>query len=452
MPRRFHSDNASTTESARQATSPALIRDDSQVDHAAPRWTTSGAPEGGATFESTDDPLARTVRTTYTGQEFDEELGLTDMQGRIFDQAVGRFMQPDPVAQAPYNTQGLNRYSYALNSPLNLVDPSGFDYVDPQTGIQNLDEVVITGTAPSTGTEHGHGQTNPAASDSRGSQGMENHGSPNGSASPTGNSANGRASDPTGGDNRGRPNGDESRGRPDASPVGSSPATGQGSIQSAQAQNGAGPSGDFSPGKAQALSGMDRFNHWLLYSDNWFTNIVQSDQKLANLQNYALGISTIALATIPGGMLLDEGTALAQAGKAEGVIQSLFGGAAVGAGTAGIGELGSEAINSHLDAGPSQAKATRAMAFGAVGGAVGGLIGWAGASSEALLGKATGVDAMVDKGFNAGISGALGVWGAAISHGNISVGAAGGVWSGLTNPNGGPENAVGIGIGIAGSF
>ena len=44
------------------------------------------------------------------------------------DETLGRFLSPDPVVQAPENTQNYNRYSYALNNPLNYTDPSGMSY------------------------------------------------------------------------------------------------------------------------------------------------------------------------------------------------------------------------------------------------------------------------------------------------------------------------------------
>jgi hypothetical protein len=43
---------------------------------------------------------------------------------------LGRFLSPDPLVQAPYHAQSLNRYSYVWNNPLSLVDPSGFWTVD----------------------------------------------------------------------------------------------------------------------------------------------------------------------------------------------------------------------------------------------------------------------------------------------------------------------------------
>jgi hypothetical protein len=48
------------------------------------------------------------------------------MNGRVYDPEIGRFMSVDPVFQFPENTQSLNPYSYVLNNPLSLTDPSGF--------------------------------------------------------------------------------------------------------------------------------------------------------------------------------------------------------------------------------------------------------------------------------------------------------------------------------------
>jgi RHS repeat-associated protein len=61
----------------------------------------------------------------FTGHEDDPEAGLTNMGGRIYDQAVGQFLQADPIIAEPAS-QGLNRYAYVNNSPMNFVDPSGF--------------------------------------------------------------------------------------------------------------------------------------------------------------------------------------------------------------------------------------------------------------------------------------------------------------------------------------
>jgi RHS repeat-associated protein len=61
----------------------------------------------------------------FTGQE-DDELGLVNMKGRIYDPTVGRFMTTDPLVSTPGFTQSWNPYSYVWNSPLRFTDPSGF--------------------------------------------------------------------------------------------------------------------------------------------------------------------------------------------------------------------------------------------------------------------------------------------------------------------------------------
>lgn len=66
------------------------------------------------------------VRAGFTGHEHDDELRLVNMQGRMYDPEVGRFLSPDPFVQAPLFGQSFNRYSYAFNNPLRFTDPSGF--------------------------------------------------------------------------------------------------------------------------------------------------------------------------------------------------------------------------------------------------------------------------------------------------------------------------------------
>ncbi len=62
----------------------------------------------------------------FTGHEQLAEVGLIHMNGRIYDGALGRFVQADPIIQDPMRVQSLNRYSYVWNNPLNATDPSGF--------------------------------------------------------------------------------------------------------------------------------------------------------------------------------------------------------------------------------------------------------------------------------------------------------------------------------------
>ncbi|MBR5706917.1 MAG: VCBS repeat-containing protein [Bacteroidaceae bacterium] len=54
-----------------------------------------------------------------------DAFGLINMNGRMYDPNLGRFLSPDNYIQSPYNPQNYNRYSYCLNNPLKYSDPSG---------------------------------------------------------------------------------------------------------------------------------------------------------------------------------------------------------------------------------------------------------------------------------------------------------------------------------------
>jgi hypothetical protein len=70
--------------------------------------------------------------------------------------AMGRWMSPDPYdgSYDAGNPQSLNRYSYALNNPLSLIDPSGLDCVyfnKAGDGIEEIDTVSDSGECGSSG-------------------------------------------------------------------------------------------------------------------------------------------------------------------------------------------------------------------------------------------------------------------------------------------------------------
>jgi RHS repeat-associated protein len=65
------------------------------------------------------------TRQGYTGHEQLDGVGLIHMKGRLYDPKLGRFIQADPFVESD-TAQGLNRYSYVLNNPLSLTDPSGY--------------------------------------------------------------------------------------------------------------------------------------------------------------------------------------------------------------------------------------------------------------------------------------------------------------------------------------
>ena len=61
----------------------------------------------------------------YTGHEHLREYGLINMNARLYDPEIGRFISPDPYVQHPDCSQNFNRYSYCLNNPMKYTDESG---------------------------------------------------------------------------------------------------------------------------------------------------------------------------------------------------------------------------------------------------------------------------------------------------------------------------------------
>ena len=61
----------------------------------------------------------------FTSHEFLSWFNLYNMNGRMYDPLVGRFLSVDNFVQDPTNSQSYNRYSYGLNNPLKNSDPSG---------------------------------------------------------------------------------------------------------------------------------------------------------------------------------------------------------------------------------------------------------------------------------------------------------------------------------------
>lgn len=61
----------------------------------------------------------------FTGHEHLPQFGLINMNGRVYDPFLARFLSPDPRVSNPENGQNFNRYSYALNNPFKYTDPDG---------------------------------------------------------------------------------------------------------------------------------------------------------------------------------------------------------------------------------------------------------------------------------------------------------------------------------------
>jgi RHS repeat-associated protein len=85
-------------------------------------WGRRRNPE---TWDYDTIPAPTLIDRGYTGQEHLDEFGLINMNGRMYDPYIGRFLSVDPFIQFPGNSQSFNGYSYCLNNPLSYTDPSG---------------------------------------------------------------------------------------------------------------------------------------------------------------------------------------------------------------------------------------------------------------------------------------------------------------------------------------
>lgn len=75
---------------------------------------------------NTDSTLSLIYQRGFTGHEHYDLFDIIDMNGRIYDAVLGRFLSADPNISDIEDLQSFNRYSYVLNDPLTLTDPSGY--------------------------------------------------------------------------------------------------------------------------------------------------------------------------------------------------------------------------------------------------------------------------------------------------------------------------------------
>ncbi|MDW5298920.1 MAG: SpvB/TcaC N-terminal domain-containing protein [Sedimentibacter sp.] len=71
-------------------------------------------------------PAVTYTQHGFTGHEHLDMFNLINMNGRVYDSEIARFISPDPIIQDPYNIISYNRYTYCLNNPLKYTDPSGY--------------------------------------------------------------------------------------------------------------------------------------------------------------------------------------------------------------------------------------------------------------------------------------------------------------------------------------
>ncbi|KQU76022.1 MULTISPECIES: polymorphic toxin-type HINT domain-containing protein [unclassified Rhizobacter] len=86
------------------------------------RRNADGSDDGGPQWGSLKNAQDH---SGYTGHEHLDQLGLVNMNARMYDPLLGRHTSADPTVPDPTNAQAFNRYSYVLNNALFFTDPTG---------------------------------------------------------------------------------------------------------------------------------------------------------------------------------------------------------------------------------------------------------------------------------------------------------------------------------------
>lgn len=163
----FHDDHLGSTGALTDETGAVKIQEsfDAWGKRRGSAWT--GAPSAA--------DLAAITKTThrgFTSQEELDNLSLVDLNGRVYDPTVARFMSADPVVQAPLDSQSLNRYSYTFDNPLNATDPTGFDacttgtHIDRPAGVGCEAQTVYRSNGDGGGAQQQSAAGQPGASGS----------------------------------------------------------------------------------------------------------------------------------------------------------------------------------------------------------------------------------------------------------------------------------------------
>jgi RHS repeat-associated protein len=83
------------------------------------------------------------IRKTFTGYEHDEESDLDFAQARYYQKTHGRFTTTDPLLSSGNvsNPQTWNRFTYTLNNPVGIVDPTGMYVCDSSVSAGDCQQI-----------------------------------------------------------------------------------------------------------------------------------------------------------------------------------------------------------------------------------------------------------------------------------------------------------------------
>lgn len=89
-------------------------------------WGNRRNPLTGAALSDAELVSANRITTRgYTGHEHLDEMGLINMNARLYDPKLGLFISVDPQADS---YPGTYPYAYCGGDPMNRIDPTGEDW------------------------------------------------------------------------------------------------------------------------------------------------------------------------------------------------------------------------------------------------------------------------------------------------------------------------------------
>jgi RHS repeat-associated protein len=72
----------------------------------------------------------------YSGERFDQNIGLYHLRARYYNQATGRFETMDPELGRIFDARTLHKYVYTRDNPVNRVDPHGTEDLEGEAAIE----------------------------------------------------------------------------------------------------------------------------------------------------------------------------------------------------------------------------------------------------------------------------------------------------------------------------
>jgi RHS repeat-associated protein len=156
------------------ALSNRVLTDGSQA--IANRW--SYDPFGAIRGPDSDDAKSE---FGFAGEQKDAETGLINLRARYYDPALGRFLQRDPAPASGTYPQALNRYSYGINNPIRVIDPSGLtcgSYYDTEGCDDDGGDISVGPAVGPGGGDEGSGTGQNSGSNGSGSGQQTDNASP----------------------------------------------------------------------------------------------------------------------------------------------------------------------------------------------------------------------------------------------------------------------------------